>query len=112
MTFGYLIPLYPLVNKGVNADFSFMGKICFFCGSNRVIKKGLKNGKQRWFCKACERLFSSSSRISTDQVIGLCSQGNFTVRQIAVNLNVDERTVYRHLAKCHSCSGKKRPESF
>lgn len=85
-----------------------MGKICFFCGSNRVIKKGLKNGNQRWFCKACERLFSSSSRISTDQVIGLYSQGNFTVRQIAVNLNVDERTVYRHLAKCHSCSRKIR----
>lgn len=102
MTFGYLISSQPLVNKGFIADFSFMGKICFFCGSNKIIKKGLKNGKQRWFCKACERLFSSSSRIRTDQVLGLYSQGNFTVRQIAVKLNVDERTVYRHLAKYHS----------
>lgn len=81
------------------ADFSFMGKICFFCGCNKVIKKGLKLGRQRWLCKSCGRLFSSSSRASTAQINDLYSQGNMTVRQIADIFKVNERTVYRHLAK-------------
>lgn len=39
-----------------------MGKICFFCNLNNVIKMGLKQGKQRRLCKNCERVFAPSSR--------------------------------------------------
>lgn len=77
-----------------------MGKICFFCGSNQVIKKGLKQGKQRWRCKTCGHMFVPSSRIDSAQVIDMYSQGNLTVKQMANLLNVNERTVFRHLAKC------------
>lgn len=77
-----------------------MGKICIFCGSNKVIKKGLKQGKQRWFCKTCGHFFTPNSRIKNFQVIELYSQGNLIVKQIATLSKVTERTIYRHLAKC------------
>ena len=83
-----------------------MGKICFFCGSNKVIKKGLKQGKQRWLCKTCGHIFTPSSRIKDSQVIELYSQGNLTVRQIATQLKVNERTIYRHLAKCDKATAQ------
>lgn len=83
-----------------------MGKICFFCGSNKVIKKGLKQGKQRWLYKTCGHIFTPSSRIKDSQVIELYSQGNLTVRQIATQLKVNERTIYRHLAKCDKATAR------
>ncbi len=81
-----------------------MGKTSFFCGSKKVIKKGLKLGRQRWLCKDCGRLFSSNSRTNTAQVVDLYAQGNLTVRQIAGVLEVNERTIYRHLAKHNPCN--------
>lgn len=76
-----------------------MGKKCFFCGSNSVIKKGLKQGKQRWRCKRCGRVFAPNTRVKSSAIENLYSQGNLTVRQIASALNISERTVFRHLAK-------------
>lgn len=88
-----------------------MGKICFFCGCNKVIKKGIKQGKQRWLCKSCGCLFSSTSRASTAQIVDLYSQGNLTVRQVADIFKIDERTVYRHLAKYKPGKEKARQPS-
>ncbi len=70
-----------------------------FCGSNNVIKKGLKKGRQRWLCKNCGRVFAPSSRVKSSSIEELYSQGNLTVKQIASALNVSERTVFKHLAK-------------
>ena len=74
-----------------------MGKICYFCGKNDVIKKGLKNGKQRWHCKACGRYFLFRMRSKKDRIIELYIQGNYTARQLASLLEVSERTVFRAL---------------
>ena len=39
-------------------------------------------------------------------MIELYSQGNLTVRQIATQLKVNERTIYRHLAKCDKATAR------
>ncbi len=85
-----------------------MGKICFFCGRNDVIKKGLKNGKQRWFCKACGKVFSSRKRADKKRMIELYTQGNYTVRQLASLFGFSERTVYRSLQR-YSNNSSARP---
>ena len=43
------------------------GLMCPRCGCPYTIKKGRPNGHQRYFCKGCERFFSSS----TNRVLGL-----------------------------------------
>lgn len=85
-----------------------MGKICFFCGRNDVIKKGLKNGKQRWFCKACGKFFSSRKRADKKGMVELYTQGNYTVRQLASLFGFSERTVYRSLQR-YSNNSSARP---
>jgi transposase-like protein len=89
-----------------------MGKICYFCGKNDVIKKGLKNGKQRWHCKACGRYFLSRMRSKKDRIIELYIQGYYTARQLASLLEVSERTVFRALRGCsgRSSTGTVRKE--
>lgn len=75
-----------------------MGKICFFCGSKDVIRKGLKGGLQRWHCKSCGRYFTARSGRNSGEAARLYAEGNLTVKQVAERIHRSERTAYRHLS--------------
>lgn len=74
-----------------------MGKICLFCGSKNVIKKGLSHGRQRWLCKACGRLSSGRKADLGDRIRELYAGGKFCTKDIANLLGVSRSTVCRRL---------------
>ena len=74
-----------------------MGKICFFCGSNHVAKKGFSHGRQRWFCKACGRHFSHSWVDFSNEIFRLRSSGKLSSQDIANQLGVSRSTVCRKI---------------
>lgn len=74
-----------------------MGKICFFCGSNHVTKKGFSHGRQRWFCKACGRHFSHSWVDFSNEIFRLRSSGKLSSQDIANQLGVSRSTVCRKI---------------
>ncbi len=76
-------------------------KICFHCGSNQVIKRGVIKGSQRWYCKSCHHYFSGSRRVIASAVNNRYSQGNLTVLDLAEEFGVSVRTIYRRLTKTY-----------
>lgn len=74
-----------------------MGKICFFCGSNNTVKKGLVHDHQRWFCKACGKLFSHRRKDVSEKISELYSSGKYAAGDIADILKVSRSTVCRRL---------------
>ena len=88
--------------------------VCPICGSVKVIKNGTRNGRQRYFCKDCQKTFGDTngtvafrSKMSIGkwiEFIKLTLQGE-SCRTIAKNLRINKQTVlhnrYRICAVLH-----------
>lgn len=76
--------------------------VCPICGSVKVIKNGTRNGRQRYFCKDCQKTFGDTngtvafrSKMSIGkwiEFIKLTLQGE-SCRTIAKNLRINKQTV-------------------
>ena len=77
---------------------------CRRCSSKQIIKYGKdKNGKQRYKCKHCDRLFTVTSQsviqgthktIATWKKYISCMMGKMTIRQCAEECNISVRTAF------------------
>lgn len=62
-----------------------------------MIKKGHQCGVQRWFCKDCNRHFSSRVRIAKSSIIDAYLSGKSTVTELAALYRLSTRTIWRYL---------------
>ena len=88
--------------------------VCPICGSVKVIKNGTRNGRQRYFCKDCQKTFGDTNgtvafraKMSIGkwiELIKLTLQGE-SCRTIAKNLRINKQAVlhnrYRIYAVLH-----------
>ena len=74
-----------------------MVKKCFFCGSNKVVKNGMRSRKQMYKCKDCNRQFLGGRRRDKTQVITDYVEGKQTIEQLSVKYGVSSRTIQRDL---------------
>lgn len=74
-----------------------MAKKCFFCGSSRVVKNGLRGHTQRYKCLDCGRRFDGGIRRDKSQVITDYVEGKQTLQQLATKYGVCEKTIRRDL---------------
>ena len=70
-----------------------------FCGSKQVKKNGTRDGKQRYKCTACNKRFSSGSKLDPNTLWQLYSDGKQTAAQLAEQHGCSLKTIRRHLAK-------------
>ena len=62
-----------------------------------MVRKGIKNGSQYWFCKGCKKYFSGRRWPSADDVVSAYSSGRPTVSDLADRFNVSTSTIKRRL---------------
>ena len=74
-----------------------MLKKCFFCGSQKVVKNGLRGRKHLYKCKDCGRQFVGGIRRDKSQVITDYVEGKQTLEQLALKYGVSEKTIRRDL---------------
>lgn len=74
-----------------------MVKKCFFCGSNKVVKNGMRSRKQMYKCKDCNRQFLGGRRRDKTQVITDYVEGKQTIEQLSFKYGVSSRTIQRDL---------------
>ncbi len=74
-----------------------MGKICFFCASNNTVKKWVAHGRQRWLCKACDRLFSRRKLDRTALIRGLLRKRKILRERHRQQLGVSHSTATRSI---------------
>ena len=74
-----------------------MVKKSFFCGSNKVVKNGMRSRKQMYKCKDCNRQFLGGRRRDKTQVITDYVEGKQTIEQLSVKYGVSSRTIQRDL---------------
>lgn len=76
---------------------------CPHCKSNHIIKCGLKNGKQRFFCKGCQKLFMPSTStvtfkskhsIDTWSNYISCMSSGMTLRESANVCDINRKTAF------------------
>lgn len=72
-------------------------KKCFFCGSAKVVRNGLRGIRQQYKCKDCGRQFLGGSRRDKQQVITDYIEGKQTRNQLAEKYGVSTRTISRDL---------------
>lgn len=68
-----------------------------FCGSNKVVKNGMRSRKQMYKCKDCNRQFLGGRRRDKTQVITDYVEGKQTIEQLSVRYGVSSRTIQRDL---------------
>ena len=68
-----------------------------FCGSNKVVKNGMRSRKQMYKCKDCNRQFVGGRRRNKTQVITDYVEGKQTIEQLSVRYGVSSRTIQRDL---------------
>ena len=92
-----------MVNISTFERFYFLWqKICFYCGSEKVTKRGKDRGVQRWFCKDCRRTFKGNKATLKGAVNEAFSKGNLTVEDLSKQFGVSKRTIHRLLEKSYS----------
>ena len=67
---------------------------CPYCYSHRVEKKGIRNGKQRCYCKNCGKNWTFNSQLNTDKGIKKESNGFYretSLREIWEYLKLQEQ---------------------
>ena len=74
-----------------------MAKKCFYCGSRNVVHNGVRDGRQRYKCKDCNRRFTGGVHRDKSQVITDYIEGKQTLEQLASKYKVSERTIRRDL---------------
>ena len=74
-----------------------MLKKCFFCGSQNVVRNGLRGHKHLYKCKDCGRQFVGGLRRDKSQVITDYVEGKQTLDQLALKYGVNEKTIRRDL---------------
>ena len=74
-----------------------MVKKCFFCGSNKVVKNGMRSRKQMYKCKDCNRQFLGGRRRDKTQVITDYVEGKQTIEQLSFKYGVSSRMIQRDL---------------
>jgi len=77
---------------------------CKKCNSINCIKRGLRNEKQRWYCKDCQSYFQSkytyvAYRKETNNYIKNLLKEGCGVRSIARILNISNKTVLSRMLK-------------
>ena len=68
-----------------------------FCGSNKVVKNGMRSRKQMHKCKDCSRQFIGGRRRNKIQVITDYVDGKQTIEQLSFKYGVSSRTIERDL---------------
>ena len=81
------------------ANFHFMTKICFFCGSSFVVKDGHYLGVQRYRCRSCGKRFINKKRLSSEQLYDEYLHGKQTLSQLSHRHKVSVSTIQRLLRK-------------
>lgn len=69
-------------------------KKCPYCGATNVVKRGLRNRTQRWWCRTCNKRFVRHKDHSKDIVIDYVFHKQ-TVRELAVTYKKDGRTLQK-----------------
>ncbi|PQJ81022.1 IS1 family transposase [Polaribacter porphyrae] len=77
---------------------------CKKCNSKNYIKKGLRDNKQRFYCKNCQRYFQSdytyqAYKSETNKFISTLLKESCGVRSIARILNISNKTVLSRMLK-------------
>lgn len=77
---------------------------CTHCNSSYAIRKGLRNNKQRFYCKDCKRSFQSeytyqAYKSETDNFIKSLLKEGCGVRGISRVLNISKNTVLSRILK-------------
>ena len=78
-----------------------MLKKCFFCGSQNVVRNGLRGRKHLYKCKDCGWQFVGGIRRDKSQVITDYVEGKQTLSQLALKYGVNEKTIRRDLEGMH-----------
>jgi len=80
-----------------------MKRQCPYCESEKYVKRGKSNGKQRYRCNTCRRTFSDGaySQKTKDFALFLYLNNN-GIRQISRTLKVSSSLVIKWLKKAHS----------
>lgn len=77
---------------------------CTSCNSSHIIKKGLRNNKQRYYCKNCQKYFQvkytyQACKADTNRFIKKLLKEGCGVRGIARILNISKDTVLSRMLK-------------
>lgn len=84
------------------------GTICVHCGSSKIKKHGFKSGRQRYYCKDCNKTFTIStnsilyrSRLTPAQWKELCRGmvENLSLQKIAYNMDISTPAVWYNKQK-------------
>ena len=73
---------------------------CPLCRGSKTTKKGIQDGKQRYFCKDCKKVFRSKDRKKTKFLLKLWISYVFhkqTVRELHHAYELDRRTIKKYL---------------
>ena len=77
---------------------------CEMCNSPNTIKKGLRNNKQRFYCKDCQNSFQSeyvyqAYKTTTNNFIKILLKEGCGIRSISRVLNISSKTVLSRMLK-------------
>lgn len=82
-----------------------MQKKCFYCGSIQIVKNGLNHGKQRYYCKNCNKQFVIRNKLDCNKLYDDYLSKKLSVKQLSDKYKVSTKTILRKLHK-------KAPESL
>ncbi len=77
---------------------------CKYCNTSNCIKKGIRKGAQRYYCKACEKYFQNEYKykaynLDVNRMLKQLLKESCSVRGISRVLNISCGTVLSRLLK-------------
>jgi len=77
---------------------------CTYCNSSNIIRKGLRNNKQRFYCKDCRKSFQleyiyQAYKVETNTLVKSLLKEGCGIRSIGRILNISSKTVLSRLLK-------------
>jgi hypothetical protein len=70
-------------------------KKCPFCNSNKCIKKGKRDGHQRWQCKSCKKKFQANKKVlpAKEELFCLYSFSKQTLSELSQEYHLGTKTI-------------------
>ena len=72
-------------------------KKCVSCGSDWVVKRGVQDGVQTYWCRSCNKRFRSERRRNHDDLWNAYVFNKQTVRELKEQTGYDKKTIFKYL---------------